>query len=238
MTSLLILRPQPGADATATKARAMGLDPVITPLFEIRRADWTPPEPALFDAVLMTSANAARCGGAAIARYRHLPLYAVGSATAAAAAAAGFDTIIAGERDGDALVQLAVEQGSRRLLHLTGRDHIDLRHAEVSIDHQAVYASEAVRSLPDAAGSALRGGAVVLIHSPRAASLFAALVDGAALDRAAITVAGLSAAVCDAAGAGWNAIFAAPAPNDDALLAIAARLCDQGSGLVGGEDGA
>lgn len=230
MTSLLILRPQPGADATAARAKALGLDPIVAPLFTTSAVDWTPPDPAGFDALLMTSAQAARLGGQALARYRHLPLYAVGGATAAEAEAAGFGNIIIGERDGAGIVAAAVAQGRTRLLHLAGREHIDLNHPQVSIERRVVYESEAVPALPDAAISALHGRAVALLHSPRAASLFATLVDAAALDRGAIVVAGLSEAVCVAGGGGWAGAFAAPMPNDDALLAIAARLCDQGGG--------
>ena len=57
---MLILRPQPGADETAARARTLGLEPVVAPLFTIRPLAWEPPDPAEFDAVLLTSANAAR----------------------------------------------------------------------------------------------------------------------------------------------------------------------------------
>lgn len=229
MTALLILRPQPGADATAARARSLGLSPVIAPLFEIDALGWASPEFALFDAVLITSANAIRFGGPALADYRHLPLYAVGGATAAAAKAAGFGEIVVGEGDGAEILALAAGHGRKRLLHLAGREHIDLHHPQVSIERRIVYASEVVQALPEAARAVLEGGAVVLLHSVRAASLFASLTNAAMLDRAGITIVGLSEAVRDAAGAGWAAAFAAPAPTDDALLAIAVRLCDQGS---------
>ncbi len=42
---LLVLRPQPGADETAARARALGLEPVVAPLFSVRPLHWTPPDP-------------------------------------------------------------------------------------------------------------------------------------------------------------------------------------------------
>ena len=43
---VLILRPQPGADETAARARALGLEPLVAPLFTVRPLAWTPPDPA------------------------------------------------------------------------------------------------------------------------------------------------------------------------------------------------
>ena len=67
MSALLVLRPEPGASATVERARELGLDAVAVPLFEIEAMDWDAPEPGGFDGLLLTSANAVRCGGAAAA---------------------------------------------------------------------------------------------------------------------------------------------------------------------------
>jgi len=229
MTRLLVLRPQPGADATARRAQALGLDALAVPLFTVRAVDWTPPDPGSLDAVLMTSANAARFGGENLARYHSLPLYAVGAATARAARDAGFADVTSGAADGAAIVALAVAQGKRRLLHLAGRDHIPLNDRAVAIERRIVYASDAVSALPDLARKSISGGALGLLHSVRAAQLFGELFDAARLDRSRLMIAGLSPAICAAAGVGWSRVAAAPTPDDEALLAIAARLCDQGS---------
>jgi len=66
-------------------------------------------------------------------------------------------------------------------------------------------------------------GDVVLIHSRRAGRRLGELVE----DRAGVAVAAISAAAADAAGGGWAAIEAAETPADDALLALAARLCNK-----------
>ena len=85
---LLIVRPQPGADESAKRARALGLEPIVAPLFETRALDWIQPDPGDFDAILLTSANAARLGGDGLKPFLALPCYAVGERTAAAARAA------------------------------------------------------------------------------------------------------------------------------------------------------
>ena len=56
---LLVLRPQPGADATAARAERRGLRAIVAPLFRIEQRAWDMPEEP-FDALLITSANCAR----------------------------------------------------------------------------------------------------------------------------------------------------------------------------------
>lgn len=238
MRGVLILRPQPGAGTTARRAAALGITATVAPLFNASPVAWSPPAATQYDAALMTSAQAARLGGAGLTPLKNLPLYAVGTATGEAARKAGFSNVIVGEGDGAAILARAASDGIGRLLHLAGRDHIPLSIDQVRIDRTFVYAADPVAELPDEARIALRLGAVALLHSPRAAALFARLVDGEPIDRADIRVAALSEAVLDAAGEGWSATAIAARPDDEALLAIAAQLCDQkrvGS-TSGGED--
>jgi uroporphyrinogen-III synthase len=217
---LLVLRPEPGASATVVAARAMGLVAVAAPLFAVQPLGWSLPE-TLPQAVLMTSANAARHGGSSLAPLTKLPLYAVGEATAAAAAEAGFTRITTGDDDAEAILAHAARDGMRSLLHLAGREHRDVVPHDIRIERRIVYAADAVTALPDAARAALPA-AVALLHSPRAARLFAALVDPAT-----IAIAAISTAVLAAAGPGWRAAVAAEVPTDASLLAVAAKLCNQ-----------
>lgn len=60
---VVILRPQPGAEATVEAACALGLDALCYPLFSVEPMDWTPPDPAGFDALMLTSANTIRHAG-------------------------------------------------------------------------------------------------------------------------------------------------------------------------------
>jgi uroporphyrinogen-III synthase len=196
----------------------MGLEPVVAPLFRVKPVAWEAPDASLYDAVLLTSANAARQGGAGLAGLTGLPCYAVGEATAAAAQAVGFADPVVGPGDGTAAVEAMAAAGVERALHLCGLDHLVLEHPQVTIERQIVYASEPVAALPPQA----RGEAIALIHSPRAGRLFAELVR----DRAGIAIAAISANAAEAAGEGWRLKAVAEAPRDQALLELAARLCN------------
>jgi uroporphyrinogen-III synthase len=66
-------------------------------------------------------------------------------------------------------------------------------------------------------------GALVLVHSPRAGLRLSELVDV----RGAIAIAAISPAAAEAAGSGWERVESAEAPSDEALLALAARLCNK-----------
>jgi uroporphyrinogen-III synthase len=225
---VLVLRPEPGASETAARARRLGLEPVAAPLFAVRAVAWDAPDPAGFDAVLLTSANAARHAGPQVQAFLRLPCFAVGDSTAAAAASAGFADIRAG--DGDSTDIAAMIDRNARVLHLCGRDHRPAGRGR--IERRIVYAADAAEALPEAARRALDRRALALIHSPRAGAAFAALVDAAGLPRAAIALATISEAAAAAAGDGWQSIAAAARPRDEALLELAAQLCQTERGRV------
>lgn len=223
---LLICRPEPGASVTAGKALQAGLDPIVAPLFTVEALAWTPPDPDTCDAVVMTSANAARCGGMQLARYNALPAYAVGDATASAMQDAGFADIVRGTGDADALMATIAQGPHRRLLHLRGEDYRPLEAAGFQVQSIPVYRTVATDALMAAAIEALRGGAVAMLHSPRAASLFGRLFDDARLDRAATRIVAISPAAAAAAGPGWKSVTAAALTADAPMLAIARELCE------------
>lgn len=210
---VLVLRPEPGAGETAARARAMGLEPIVAPLFTIRPRAWTPPDPGRFDAVLLTSPNAPRQGGGGMTPFLGLPCYAVGERTAKEARAAGFTDVRTGCSDGAALLALAERDGARSLLHLCGQDHVDLDR----VTSLPVYAAESSGSLPPDLTET-----VVLIHSPRAGARFAVLTGKR---REAIRIAAISAEAAAAAGSGWRSVAIAAAPRDQALLELAVKLC-------------
>jgi uroporphyrinogen-III synthase len=220
MKRLLVLRPQPGASATAERARSLGLDPALIPLFEIEPLEWTAADPAGFDALLLTSANAVRFGGDELKSLLPLPVHAVGAATAEAACEAGFRVSSVGEAGVDALLDSL--DPKLKLLHLGGDHRKAPGAARQAIRSIAVYRSHEIEA-PDV-GEA--GDAVALIHSPRSGARFAQLVR----DRGSIAIAAISQAAAQAAGTGWQRVEWASRPNDDALLALAAELCNNLSG--------
>jgi uroporphyrinogen-III synthase len=217
MPRLLVLRPEPGASATAERARARGLDPLVVPLFEVEPVDWQAPEPGGFDGLLLTSANAVRHAGDQLERLRGLKTYAVGEATAEAAREAGFDIAATGDAGVERL--LGSIEADVKLLHLCGEDRSEAQNARQTITCVVVYRSKAIDhpELDRAKGS------IALIHSPRAGQRLAELVK----DRASMSIAAISKAAADAAGNGWKQVAVADDPSDEALLALAAGLCNK-----------
>jgi uroporphyrinogen-III synthase len=218
---VLILRPQPGAGETAERARAMGLAAVVAPLFTVHPIAWTAPDPAGFDAVMLTSASAARMAGERLAAFAALPCYAVGEASGGAARLAGFADVREGPEDGAALLPIMAGDGVASAFHPCGRDHIALELPGVAITRIPVYAAEAATRLPDEAEAAIGAGAIALLHSGRAAALLAALAG----DKARLSIAAISPRTARAAGLGWASVAVADRPRDQALLELAAKLC-------------
>ena len=221
---LIVTRPDPGGAATVARARAMGLDARHRPLFAARPLAWTAPDPGDFDALLLTSAQAARLGGAALARLAPLPVHAVGAATAEAASAAGLRVVEVGATDGQALVDAMTSRGVTRILWLCGRDRTRFDTRGAAITALPCYAADAVT--PPADWPALVAApAVLLAHSRRAAERIAALVPDA---RAHLALVAISAKAASAAGAGWGDVAVAERPDDAAMLALARALCHKG----------
>lgn len=220
MKRLAIIRPEPGCSATLERALAQGLHAFAIPLFEIAPLDWEAPDAGSFDGLLLTSANALRNGGPALDSLRGLAVYAVGEATADAARAAGFTVAATGNQGVQHLLRSV--DPALHLLHLCGRDRVEVNAQAPAITELVVYESRELEGVDPAA----LDGCVVMVHSPRAAQVLAEL----GRDRSSISIAAISAAAADAAGPGWAAVETADAPTDDALLALAARLCEKGRG--------
>ncbi|HEY0624239.1 uroporphyrinogen-III synthase [Sphingomonas sp.] len=216
---IAILRPEPGNSATAERVRDAGLEPLASPLFEVRPLAWTPPDATGFDGLLLTSANAVRHGGAALASLRGMPVLAVGSATADAARAAGFAVARAGSADLASLLRDSPD--FTRLLWLAGRDRTAIEHPALAAI-VPIYASEP-RVLA-AAGAAQLAGSVALIHSARAGMQLAAELARHRISPATIRIAAISRKAAIAAGPGWSAGAIAITPDDDALIAAARPL--------------
>ncbi len=222
---LLILRPEPGNAATRARAEALEFETIGCPLFEVSPRAWDAPDPADFDAVLLTSANGARHAGADLARFLRLPAYAVGAKTAGAARDAGFAKVFLGDRDVDALLDRAAGDEAKRLLHLAGADRTAFAARDLQIETRIVYESVALPH-PDGLAAALARRPIALLHSVRAAKRFADLV----ADRGDIATIAISAQVAEAAGNGWREVAVSDEPRDEAMLALAqAQARNQGS---------
>jgi uroporphyrinogen-III synthase len=217
MRRVLVLRPEPGASATAGRVRERGLEPVVIPLFEIEAVDWKAPDAGGFDGLLLTSANAVRCGGEQLKDLRGLPVNAVGAATAEAARGEGFDIASTGDAGVERLLgSIAPEL---KLLHLAGEDRKIPADVRQEITSVTVYRAKAIND-PDLSTAP---GRVALIHSPRAGRRFAELVER---EKGSIAIAAMNAEAAAAVGAGWAAVQIAESPTDEALLALTERLCN------------
>ena len=221
---LIVTRPDPGGAATVDRARALELDARHMPLFAAHGLPWTAPDPSDFDALLITSAQAARLAGADIGRLASLPVHAVGAASATAAAAAGLAVAAVGEGDAQHLLDAMTSQGIRRILWLCGRERSAFDPRGAALMPLACYAVDPVEP-PAGWAELIAAPAVLLAHSARGAARIADLV---AESRKHLKLIAISAKVAAAAGESWAAIAISERPDDAAMLAEAHALCHKG----------
>lgn len=211
---ILVVRPQPGADATAARLAAMGHDAAVHPLLTTQPVAWSlPADPP--DAVILTSAAAVRHAGRAAEPLKSLPAHAVGDATAVAARAAGWAAVRAGPGTVQALID---GLAAGRYLHLAGAELTAVAvPPALHLERITVYETPLLPLplLPDVDA--------VLLHSPRTASQFAAEWDRLGGRRADVAVLAISPATLAAAGDGWKRAQAAAEPSEAALLAMLAK---------------
>lgn len=215
---VLILRAQPAAQATADAVGAAGMTPLIHPLFALRTVEWQAPAEAT-TALLLTSANAVRLAGPMPGALARLPAFVVGPATAAAARDAGLTVAFVGRSDGAEAMRAMAAAGHRVAVHLRGAVARPLPD-DVRLLPVVTYAADpTAEPLPrDLAG------AIVLLHSQRAAALFAERLDETGTPTADLSLAAISPTVAEAAGSGWRRVEVAKRPTDAALLEAAATL--------------
>jgi uroporphyrinogen-III synthase len=216
---IAVLRPEPANRVTAAAIEARGRTAIRLPLFEARPAAWTPPDPADFDALIITSTNALRHGGAGLAQLLGLPLYAVGQASAEAGRRMGFHLAGTGRAGSAELLALAEAAGVRRALHLAGRERT-IAPGGIVAEIVTVYASNPVAVSPEQA--ARLNGSVALVQSARAGARLAELV----ADRSGIAIAAISRAAVAAAGTGWERVVTAASVDSEALIDAAIALAD------------
>lgn len=157
-----VARPEPGATRTGQRLSALGHDPLVAPVLQIRPTGAALPE-GRFAGLLLTSAN----GVAALTeadriRFAGLPTFVVGGRTAALARRADLTDVR--EAGGDAvrlaaLVRASLPAGSG-LLHVAGAEGKaeparSLRAAGYAVTPLVAYAAEAVPVLPPTVATAL-----------------------------------------------------------------------------------
>ena len=121
---VLVIRAEPAASRTAARLTAAGHEPVVLPLARIAPIDARIINHRDFDAVAVTSANAARlCSRAMLTDISHLPCFAVGDETANVAREAGFTDVTSAQGDACALAALITRSmpSRSRILYLCGK---------------------------------------------------------------------------------------------------------------------
>ncbi len=221
---LLILRPLDGAIETERRAMDLGLLTVVDPLFTVESIAWSGPAAKDFDALLLTSANAVRFGGAQLDPYQSLPVLAVGEKTAAQAKAAGFQVERTGETGARDLLHELGDATYRNILWLAGEQHTELLLNDRHLEIIPVYRSNAI-ALGSEAITCLAEETIILLHSTRAARHFLSELERLKLPRTIHHVLAFSEKVAEVAGKGWKSVQTAEHPDDDALLSLASTLC-------------
>ena len=211
---ILVVRPQPGADQTGLSLQQLGHAPVLHPLLETRPVDWDLPGETP-DAVILTSAAAARHAGWKAQVLKSLPVHAVGGETAVMAKMSGWTNVTIGPGTVQALLDRLATGRQRRLLHLAGAEVTAVTVPDtLSLSRVTVYETPLL-PLP-----ALPQVDAVLLHSPRTAGHFAAEWDRLGGRRDAVAVYAISAATLAAAGTGWASTAVAAKATGNALLAM------------------
>lgn len=179
-----ITRAQPGADSTAERVRALGHEAVVAPLLSVNVLEGVMVDLTGVGALAFTSANGVRAFADAC-QDRSLRVFAVGQATAQAARAVGFKSVLSA--DGD-VAALAEGIGARKaeikgaILHpgaaeLAGDLAGALERHGIETRHLILYETADIE-LSDDDVRALTGSDVALIHSPRAAKALARVLKG------------------------------------------------------------
>ncbi|MBT2186268.1 uroporphyrinogen-III synthase [Sphingobium nicotianae] len=219
---LLLLRPQPGNDRSAERARALGIEVLQLPLFETVAVE---PDELLegpFDAILITSANGARFGADLFARHAGLPVFAVGEASAQAAREAGAHDVRTGGGDAASTIPMIAAAGHRAVLHICGEDARSFDPQGLGVTRHIVYRSDALDMRRHAKALATLPPSVIAIHSPGAGRRLNALIPPPFRNHILIAI---SDAAAHAAGGGWRRVQVAETPDDTALLRLASTLC-------------
>ncbi len=222
---VFVLRPEPGLTATLVAAFERGIPARGMPLARVDPVAWqAPAEP--FDALLVGSANAIRHAGQQLDKLRHLPVLAVGEATAQAAREAGL--VVEGIGTGGLQGLLdSLDEAPRRLLRLAGETHLPLESpAAITIVTVISYAAHFLPLTTPQASLLARGG-LAMRHSGEMAQHFAQQCEALGLDKSMLEVCAMAPRIAEMAGAGWAAVHIATARSDAALLEMVAGLCQR-----------
>jgi uroporphyrinogen-III synthase len=235
--AVLVTRPHPDDEATASALRARGFEVLRAPMLRFAAVPFQDDAEVPYGAVIVTSANALRAIEPQLkgSRLLDLPLFAVGEHTAQAARGAGFDRVIAARGDAAVLRDLVLaavkakqlRRGST-LLYLAGADLArdlagELGEKGFTVVTHTTYRMIPVSSLPREVCDAFVANQVeaVLHYSRRSARAFldAARTGGVEISALALPQYCISAAVASILrDAGATQVTAAASADENALF--------------------
>jgi uroporphyrinogen-III synthase len=240
--AVLVTRPHPDDEATASALRARGFEVMLAPMLRFEPVAFHDDEEARYGAVVVTSANALRGIAPHLegSRLLKLPLFAVGEHTASAAHRAGFDNVIPADGDAAGLrdsvlasVKAKELKKASPMLYLAGADLArdlagELGERGFTVVTHTTYRMIPVSSLPREACEAFAASGIeaVLHYSRRSARAFldAARAGGVEISALAIPQCCISAAVASVVrDAGATQVMAAASPDENALFEVLGR---------------
>lgn len=227
---VLVTRPDDDAAPLERELAVRGHSAIRAPMLTVRYLPDAPIDLTGVQALVFTSANGVRAFASACSR-RDLPAVTVGTATAEAAAEAGFHMRETAAGDSQALVRLIAASrapADGALFHaagsvVAGTLKTDLEAQGFTVRRSQLYAAEAAESLTPEAARALRSGSLdaALFFSPRTARTFVKLACTADLADPCRRVRAvcLSTAVADAVRElPWRNVHTAERPERAAML--------------------
>ncbi|WP_315715841.1 MULTISPECIES: uroporphyrinogen-III synthase [unclassified Bradyrhizobium] len=230
--AVLVTRPAPDNERTASALRARGFEVLLAPMLRFEPVALPPDVGGDAAGLIVTSSNALRAAAPQLraSALLRLPLFAVGDRTAAAAREAGFTQVISAAADATALRDLIADSGvieaGATLLYLAGADisrdlASELAERGFDVITQTVYRMAQVTTLPREVCDAFAANRIeaVLHYSRRSAVAFVAAIraDGVEISALAVPHGCLSANVAEVlreAGATQVTIAAHPDEND------------------------
>ncbi|QPF85006.1 uroporphyrinogen-III synthase [Bradyrhizobium genosp. L] len=243
---VLVTRPHPDSEATCAALRARGIEALAAPVLRFEPLPFHDDDDADYDAVIVTSANALRGIDLAGHRLLRLPAFAVGTHTADAARAAGFDKVKVAKGDAEAVRDLVLARvkanklkKSATLLYLAGADLArdlagELGEAGLTVITHTTYRMVPVAVFPDEISDAFMASRVkaVLHYSRRSARAFldAARAGGLEISALALPQCCISASVAAVLrDAGATQLVVAAQPDETALLEAVSRSLNPSS---------
>jgi uroporphyrinogen-III synthase len=246
--AVLVTRPSPDNEATASALRARGYKVLLAPMLRFEPLGLRDDDrDAEYGAVIVTSANALRAIEPQLkgSHLLKLPLFAVGEHSAAAARAAGFDQVISADGEAAALRDRVLEsvrakqlKKKRALLYLAGHDLSrdlagELSERGFNVVTATTYRMVPLANLPSESRDAFatNGIEAVLHYSRRSGRAFVEAVRAGGVEISALAVPQCCISANVAAifrEAGATGVTVASSPDENALFGALERALRTG----------